>query len=122
MDFRGRLRAFRESWLKAADDGREALPLVTRAGKLDPKKVDVQLGYGIYNYYAAVLPEKYTMLKAVMLFFPSGDKEKGIKQLEYVSRDGQYAKYEAHYFLMGIYYHYENNPSMAQKYAEMLIR
>ncbi|HKI79685.1 MAG TPA: tetratricopeptide repeat protein [Ignavibacteriaceae bacterium] len=120
IGFRGRLHAFRESWLKAADDGREALPLVTRAGKLDPKKIDVQLGYGIYNYYAAVLPEKYSMLKPLMLFFPSSDKEKGIKQLNYVSRDGQYAKYEAQYFLMGIYYQFENKPTMAQKFAEKL--
>ncbi len=45
IGFRGRLRAFRESWLKAADDGREALPIVEKAASLDPKNVDVQLGF-----------------------------------------------------------------------------
>jgi len=34
IGFRGRLRAFRESWLKAADDGREALPIVEQARRL----------------------------------------------------------------------------------------
>ncbi len=120
IGFRGRLRAFRESWLKAADDGREALPLVQHAGKLDPKNVDVQLGYGIYNYYASVLPDKYPVLKPIMLFFPSGDKKKGIEQLSYVARDGKYAKYEAQYFLMNIYYSYEENPFEAERYARML--
>ncbi|MEO8232689.1 MAG: hypothetical protein ABI638_10420, partial [Ignavibacteriota bacterium] len=52
IGFRGRLRAFRESWLKAADDGREALPIVEQAAVLDPNNMDVQLGFGIYNYYA----------------------------------------------------------------------
>jgi hypothetical protein len=57
IGFRGRLRAFRDSWFKAANDGREALPLVEKAWKLDPKNVDVQLGFGIYNYYAADIPD-----------------------------------------------------------------
>ena len=43
IGFRGRLRAFRESWLKAADDGREALPIVEEAASLDPNNMDVQL-------------------------------------------------------------------------------
>jgi tetratricopeptide (TPR) repeat protein len=120
IGFRGRLRAFRESWFKAADDGKEALPLVERAGQLDPKNVDVQLGYGIYNYYASVLPEKYPVLKPVMWFLPKGDKSKGLVQLGYVSRDGKYAKYEAQYFLMNIFYSYEDKPYEAEKYAHLL--
>ena len=107
IGFRGRLRAYRESWLKAAGDGREALPIVEEAAKLNPKNVDVKLGFGIYNYYVAVLPEKYSALKPIMLFFPGGNKKRGIEDLEYVARDGKYAKYEARYFLMNIFYHYE---------------
>ena len=80
IGFRGRLMALRDSWLSAADNGREALPLVERAGELDPDNVDVQLGFGIYNYYADVIPEKYPVVKPLMLFIPSGDKELGIKQ------------------------------------------
>ena len=120
IGFRGRLRAFRESWLKAADDGREALPIVQKAGQLDPKRIDVQLGYGIYNYYASVLPDKYPMLKPIMLFLPKSDKKKGLVQLDYVARDGKYAKYEAQYFLMNIYYSYEEKPFEAEKYAHQL--
>ncbi len=120
IGFRGRLSAFRESWLKAADDGRDALPIVQRAGRLDPQNVDVQFGYGIYNYYASVLPDKYPMLKPIMLFLPKSDKKKGLVQLDYVARDGKYAKYEAQYFLMNIYYSYESQPFQAEKYAHLL--
>ena len=120
IGFRGRLRAIRESWIKAADDGREALPIVEHASKLDPNNLDVQLGFGIYNYYASVIPEKYPMVKPLMLFFPSGDKEKGIKQLYNTAMNGKYAKYEARYFLMTLYYQFENNPYKADEFAKML--
>ena len=122
IGFRGRLRANRDSWLKAADDGREALPIVEHAANLDPNNVDVQLGFGIYNYYAAVIPEEYPMIKPLMLFFPSGDKEKGIEQLNNTAFKGKYAKYEAQYFLMTLYYSNENNPYKAEEYADMLIK
>lgn len=121
IGFRGRLRSLRESWLKAADDGREALPIVERAAKLDPNNLDVQLGFGIYNYYAAVIPEEYPIIKPLMIFFPSGNKEEGLKQLRNTAFNGKYAKYEARYFLMTIYYRYESNPWQAEEFAKMLV-
>jgi hypothetical protein len=121
IGFRGRLRAYRESWIKAADDGREALPIVEKASQLDPENVDVQLGFGIYNYYASVIPEQYPLMKPLMIFFPSGDKVKGIEQLKKTSIDGKYARYEARYFLMTLYYNNENNLYEADKYADLLV-
>jgi tetratricopeptide (TPR) repeat protein len=120
IGFRGRLRALRDSWLKAADDGREALPIVEYASKLDPTNQDVQLGFGIYNYYAAVIPEQYPYIKPLMIFFPKGDKEKGISQLKETALKGKYAKFESQYFLMTLYFNYENNFEEAYKYAANL--
>lgn len=121
IGFRGRLRAYRESWLKAADDGREALPIVEQASILDPNNLDVQLGFGIYNYYADVIPNQYPLLKPLMIFFPNGNREKGIEQLTNTALNGKYAKYEARYFLMTLYFTYENNPSKAEEFANMLV-
>ena len=121
IGFRGRLRVFRESWLKAADDGREALPIVEEAASLDPNNMDVQLGFGIYNYYAGVIPNEYPMIKPLMIFFPDGDKEKGIQQLKNTAFNGKFAKYEARYFLMTLYYRYENNAVVADDYSKLLL-
>jgi len=121
IGFRGRLRAYRESWLKAADDGREALPIVEQASILDPNNFDVQLGFGIYNYYADVIPNRYPLLKPLMIFFPDGNREEGIEQLTNTALKGKYAKYEARYFLMTLYYTYENNPYKAEEFANMLV-
>lgn len=120
LGFRGRLASIREDWFDAAADGKDAMPLVNDAYKLEPGNKDVQLGFGIYNYYAEVIPERYPFLKPIMLFFPKGDKEKGLKQLKEAAYNGKYTKTEAKYFLMTLYYGFEENYIEAQKYAEEL--
>jgi hypothetical protein len=121
IGFRGRLRATRESWIKAADDGRTAMPIVYEAYKIDSTKADIQLGFGIYNYYAAVIPDKYPFVKPVMIFFPKGDKAKGLEQLKYVAMNGKYAKYESRYFLLTLNYQFENNMYEAERWAKELL-
>lgn len=122
IGFRGRLSSMRDSWLSAVDDGREALPLVELAGELDPTNIDVQLGFGIYNYYAAVIPEHYPIVKPIMIFLPSGDKNLGLKQLKNAAEKGKYTNYEARYFLMTLYYRFETDYNKAEKYALMLTK
>lgn len=120
LGFRGRLKAVREDWLDAALDGKDALPLVYDAFKIDSTNIDIQFGLGIYNYYAEVIPNKYEFIKPFMYFFPKGNKAKGIKQLENTAQNGKYAKYEAQYFLMTLYFSFEENSTLALKYAQKL--
>ena len=120
IGFRGRLSAMRESWLSAVDDGREALPLVEEAGELEPDNIDVKLGFGIYNYYAAVIPEQFPIVKPLMIFLPSGDKELGLNQLKDVAKHGKYTKYEARYFLMTLYYRLEKDYDASEEYSKVL--
>jgi tetratricopeptide (TPR) repeat protein len=122
IGFRGRLRVIRESWLQAASDGRDALPIVEQAAKLEPKNVDVQLGFGIYNYYASVIPNRYPIVKPLLLFFPEGDKELGIKQLKNTANNGKYGKIEARYFLMSLYSNYEKDNETAEFYSNQLVK
>jgi tetratricopeptide (TPR) repeat protein len=109
VGFRGRLRANRGKWVGAANDGLVALPLVRQAFEIDPKNYDILLGMGIYNYYAAVVPDKYPIVKPVMVFFPSGDRVKGLEQLRLASENAKYAKVEATYFLMQNYFMFEKD-------------
>lgn len=120
LGFRGRLYSIRGNWLDAAADGKDALPLVFTAYELDSTNVDVKLGFGIYDYFAAVIPEKYPMVQPLMFFFPEGNKEKGIEELKTVAEKGKYAKYEAQYFLMTLNYSFERNDKECFKYAKML--
>ncbi len=113
IGFRGRLRAHRSHWLRAANDGRRALPIVQKIQELDRNNYDVLLGTGIYDYFAEVVPNEYPFLKPLMIFFPTGNKEKGIRELRLASEKAKYAAAEASYFLMEVYINYEHQPSNA---------
>ncbi|MCB0750480.1 MAG: tetratricopeptide repeat protein [Ignavibacteriae bacterium] len=120
LGFRGRLYSIRKEWFDAALDGKDALPLVYEAYEIDPKNEVVKLGFGIYNYYAEEIPEKYQFIKRAMIFFPSGDKKKGIEQLTAAAEKSKYAKIESQFFLMTLYYQFENDYNKALVYAEQL--
>lgn len=122
LGFQGRLRANRSSWIKAANDGRLALPIVQRAFKLAPDNYDILLGIGIYNYYASTIPERYPIVKSVMVFFPAGDKKKGIEQLRTASEHARYASIEAKYFLLQLHYSYEKQFDTAYVFAMSLFK
>jgi len=120
VGFRGRLRANRGKWLGAINDGMVALPLVRKAYELEPNNYDVLLGIGIYNYYAAVIPSKYPFVKPAMIFFPNGDRKKGLEQLRQASLHAKYAQVEATYFLMQNYFTYEKDYTSALGLARKL--
>lgn len=112
LGFQGRLHGNREDWIKAANSGRSALPIVQETYELAPENEDVLFGIGIYNYYAAIIPELYPFVKPLMLFFPSGDKTKGLEQLRRAAARAKYARTEASYFLLQILHNFE------KQYAE----
>lgn len=121
LGFRGRLLAIRESWFDAALDGKEGLALVFDAYKSNPKNIDIQLGFGIYHYYAEVIPQRYPAVKPFMVFFPKGDKVRGLKELENVAWNGRYARIESRYFLMTLNFQFEENMNEARKWGKLLL-
>ena len=122
LGFRGRLYSIRQKWFDAALDGKEALPLVYEAYEIDPKNEDVKLGFGIYNYYAEAIPEKYPFIKPAMLFIPKGDKKKGIEQLKAAAQKAKYAAIESKFFLLTSYYQFEEDFDKAKIYADELTK
>ncbi len=122
LGFQGRLRANRSSWVKAANDGRKALPIVQKAYKIAPDNYDILLGIGIYNYYASTIPEKYPIVKPVMVFFPTGEKQKGIEQLIKASERAKFASLEAKYFLLQLSYNYERQYDKAYEISTSLLK
>jgi tetratricopeptide (TPR) repeat protein len=120
IGFRGRLHANRNHWLRAANDGRQAIGIVQKAYELQPDNADILLGIGIYNYYAEVAPNKYPLLKPLMWFLPKGDTAKGIEQLQIASQHAKYARVEATYFLAQLYFYFQKNYPAALQLASEL--
>jgi tetratricopeptide (TPR) repeat protein len=115
IGFRGRYYTQRESWLNAVKDGAEGYDLLIECLKIAPGNHDIMLGTGIYNYFAAVLPEKYPIIKPLATFLPRGDRALGILQLNAAARSAKYANIEAKVVLLQIHYSFENDIYRAEE-------
>lgn len=120
LGFRGRYYAMRESMVNAVNDGRVALEMMNECKKIAPANHDIMLGTGTYNYFAAMIPEKYPLVKPLMALFPGGDKDLGILQLEAAARTARYARVEASVVLLNAFYDFEKNPTRAMPIAKDL--
>ena len=120
LGFRGRLRSNRGDWFQSARDGLRAMDYVLGVAKKDPGNHDYVFGKGIYDYYAAAVRERYPFARPVMIFFPSGDKARGLAELERTARHGRFLQTEAAYFLLQIYYLFEQDFDKSVEYATWL--
>jgi len=120
LGFRGRLRSNRDSWVRAAYDGKRAIGYVRDIAQRAPRNNDYVFGKGMYDYYAAIIPEEYPVSKTVMWMMPDGDKERGLSLIRRAAEEGWYIRTEAAYFLTQIYYLYENDFFKARQYVSWL--
>lgn len=112
--FKARLYSDRSSWGKAATNGRSSLEYLEISKEQSYLSPELLFGEALYNYYSIWIPENYSFLKPIMMFFPKGDKELGLKQLREVSSYAFYTRIEAQIFLMRIL------ASDYQQYSEAL--
>lgn len=90
-------------WDKAYDDGVKMWETLKQAQALDLEgNVDVQLGYGLYYYYADFYRKKIGWWQ-FLAALPKGDRAKGIALVKMVREQGIYLNVEAWYFLADIY-------------------
>jgi predicted Zn-dependent protease len=100
---KGRLYTEREKWVKAAWAGKQSIKYLDNSRGEENINPELLFGDGVYNYYSKWIHENYKSLRSILTFFRKGDKSQGIKQLEYVSNNAFYTRYEARYFLVQIY-------------------
>lgn len=120
LGFRGRLRSNRRDWLRAAADGKRAMDYVLEVARRRPESHDYAFGEGLYRYYAAVIPDRYPVVRPILAFMPGGDRVEGIAALERTASFGHFFRSEATYFLLQIYYLYENDYAKSMEYVTRL--
>jgi len=112
--------ANREDWLSSLNRARVALSAQNALIDMHLNIPDIELGEGLYHYYAAYLPEKYPIAKSFTWLLPEGDKQKGIGELENAADSSIFVRPEAFYFLGNIYLNHEDEPARAYKYFQHL--
>jgi hypothetical protein len=75
---------------------------------------------GMYNYYIEAYTEKHPAYKPLALFFRRGDKQLGLKEIEYAIHNTTYIKYEARLFMSLIQLNYEKDFDEALEHAANL--
>jgi tetratricopeptide (TPR) repeat protein len=91
----------RKAWRDALRDATAARKDHNRVTELDPSNYDARLIQGLHDYIVGSLPWTYRMLGLLVGFH--GDKEKGIRTLEEVSRKGKNNKTDAEMLLCALY-------------------
>lgn len=100
--FAGRLYSERGEYRKAAFAGKDALKYLDECRGHETYSPELLFGDALFNYYSEWIRDEYPLLRPLMLLFPKGDKDEGIKQLKEVARNAFYSRTEAQYYLMRI--------------------
>ena len=100
--FEGRLYSERRDYRKAALAGSRSLKYLEDCRGHEDYSPELLFGDALFNYYAEWIREEYPLLRPLMVFFPKGDKKKGIDQLKEVTRNAFYSRTEAQFYLIRI--------------------
>jgi tetratricopeptide (TPR) repeat protein len=109
----------KKAWHDSLRDATAARKLHNRISELEPNNVDARLVQGLHDYVVGSLPWAYKMLG--FLFGIRGDKEKGIRTVQDVARNGKQDRVEAEVFLCALYRR-ENMSKLAVPLVQDLIR
>jgi tetratricopeptide (TPR) repeat protein len=115
-----RFHADRGNYLDAVGEAKNAYSYMKKGFDLASEYKEFYFPVGLYNYYREKYPELHPVYKPFMFFFRSGDKAKGLQQLEQSARQNIFTKPEAGVFLAHIYLYYENKPSLALQSVQQL--
>jgi len=116
---RASARLLQDKYFGAAFDAKRARAVMLDLLDDEPECIDCRFWIGSYDYFADVLPGVVKFFRSV-LFFPSGDRERGIANLQEVAREGRLDRYNALWILYSLYRGLERDPAQAYEVLERL--
>ncbi len=109
----------KKAWRDSLKDANASRHWHNRISELQPQNVDARLVQGLHDYIVGSLPWAYRMLS--FMIGMHGDKERGIRTVEQVAREGTQNRIDAQIFLCALYRR-ENQTKRAIPLVEDLIR
>jgi len=95
----------------------------TRKGFLLQKQfIEFYFSTGLYNYYVDAYPEAHPIYKPILAFMHRGDRELGLRQLNFAIENSTFLKVESLLFMSLIQLNFEQDLKTAALYAERLYR
>ena len=109
----------KKAWRDSLKDATAARKLLNRISELEPNNVDARLVQGLHDYIVGSLPFGFKMLGFVIGI--RGDKEKGIRMVQEVAKNGKLNRVDAEILLCALYRR-ENRSKLAVPLVQDLIR
>ena len=109
----------KKAWRDSLRDANAARRWHNRITELEPRNVDARLVQGLHDYIVGSLPWRYRVLG--FMVGVRGDKEKGIRTVQEVARNGKINRVDAEIFLCALYRR-ENQTRRAIPLVEDLIQ
>ncbi|MEO8592146.1 MAG: tetratricopeptide repeat protein [Candidatus Solibacter sp.] len=109
----------KKAWRDSLRDATSARKLHNRISELEPNNVDARLVQGLHDYIVGSLPWGFKALG--FLVGVHGDKEKGIRTVQDVAKNGKLNRVDAEIFLCALYRR-ENQSKLAVPLVQDLIR
>lgn len=116
-----RLKIMQKEYFKAILNLKDCIHFIEYSlGKENAYK-EFNLTSGLYNYCIEYATTEYPFLFTINFFYPKGDKNKGLSQLNIASKNqSELINTEAAYFLYKIYFDLEKKYDFAEKNVEVL--
>lgn len=105
------------SFVKSIMEGRKAYKYYKKAKVHKDDFAEIMFLTGLYNYYIVQYPESHGIVKPLMGFFEKGDKEKGLEQLDYTTKNASFTKASSYTYLIDILLKYEQDSAKALSFA-----
>ncbi len=105
---------------KAVGAAKRAYNYIKEGASRKEEFKEFYLSTGLYNYYREYYPDAYPIYKPFMSFFMKGNRQLGIKQLEYAAKNASISHVIAKYYLSYIYMRYEYIPAKALRQGKDL--
>ena len=109
----------KKAWRDSLKDATAARKLHNRISELEPHNVDARLVQGLHDYIVGSLPFGFKMLGFVIGI--RGDKEKGVRTVQEVAKNGKLNRVDAEILLCALYRR-ENQSKLAVPLVQDLIR
>lgn len=98
-----RLYSLRRNWFSAINTARKILGPVKDALKLVDESPEMYFIAGIYHYYVATYHNYYPVVRPFLAFFPDGNEQLGLAEIEKAGQIPNFTQTEARFFLTYIY-------------------
>ncbi len=120
IGFKAIMHVSRQQWFSAALEGRKAIGSVKRALQMPKPYIDARFGTGLYLYFADIIPGMYPILKPLFLFYPDGDKKRGLADLKNAAQNGIFSQVVSGYMYAQILLTRERRFSEAYKVMKVI--